>query len=388
MLVRSLFTIIACIGILVSGHVPSVAQATQSSTTRHPEPEEVDRLLKRLAARKATESWHFEVGSTEAVTFSRSTLTGAEPAAAPREGLPSEEMLTKRRRFAIRALRLYARTKSRLGIKQPVLDGEPCRPRANAFSWHSRGYVFPAGNQNIDHAASCGSCWAFAPIGALESSYAIENGVRANASPRPVDPSEQRLLNCTPDSSCGLGYVYKALDYLVKFGTLTRTELGGNYLASRTQCLPVDKVRYHAVAWGPVITDSKTVAPTSRIKDVLCTFGPVTSRIMVTDSFVTLTGREPFHQPDPVTVNDGNAHHLIIVGWDDTKGEKGAWLVKNSWGDQWGMKEAGMQGFAWVEYGANLIGHHANWVLALHDDVPISAMEPQLSKLKAKYLPK
>jgi cathepsin L len=45
---------------------------------------------------------------------------------------------------------------------------------------------------------------------------------------------------------------------------------------------------------------------------------------------------------------------MVLIGWDD---EKQAWLVKNSWGEEWGAK-----GFGWVAYGSNNIRQFAAWI--------------------------
>jgi Papain family cysteine protease len=361
----------------------AAAQQTPPNTnfSTRPAEAEVEQRIQSLAIRKATEQWRFDIGSTGVLPFSAEELTGGE-----KGGLPSRALLSTRRSFALRSLALYTSAKRRLGIKPTGLGGVTCRPGAKSFNAYYQGYVYPPRNQNVEHGASCGSCWAFAATAAYESSYLIENGVRADVTPPVVTASEQRLLNCTPDSSCELGYVYKALDTLVLQGTISRGDVGGNYLASKVACLLTNNIRFRAVAWGPLILDSTRVASPRRIKEALCTFGPVTSRIIVTDSFKALVGATPFHQVDPIAVTVQGAHHLVIVGWDDSKGEKGAWLVKNSWGETWGMVNEGMPGYAWVEYGANLIGHHANWVLAFHEKVPIGAMEPKYSRLKSKYL--
>ena len=47
-------------------------------------------------------------------------------------------------------------------------------------------------------------------------------------------------------------------------------------------------------------------------------------------------------------------HVLVLIGWDDSKR---AWLIKNSWGVEWGE-----QGFGWIEYGSNSIGKFAAWI--------------------------
>ena len=44
----------------------------------------------------------------------------------------------------------------------------------------------------------------------------------------------------------------------------------------------------------------------------------------------------------------------MLVGWDDNKQ---AWLIKNSWGKDWGE-----DGFGWVKYDSNNIGLFAAWI--------------------------
>jgi C1A family cysteine protease len=341
---------------------------------------EVEQRIKSLKERRASSGEAFEIGATHLLTFSITELVGGE------KGLPARRLLIKRRAFALSALALYHKVKRRLGIENHGLEAH-CRPSANAFDWYHKGYVLPPRSQNLGHGIACGACWAFASVAAYESSYLIEIGAHADAKPPAIEASEQRVLNCTPDSDCGLGYVYKALDLLVLSGTIKRSETFGKYVASKFGCPPHNrKLTYHAAAWGPIILDSAEVASPRRIKEALCKFGPVTSRIVVDDDFIIHTGAAPFHQVNPVNVNDpSHGHHVVIVGWDDSKGKNGAWLVKNSWGPTWGMAKEGMPGYAWVEYGANQIGHHANWIQAYHPKISPRRLEPALYRLKRKY---
>ena len=341
---------------------------------------EVEQRIRSLTERKAAEGWPFAISATHLLSFSIAELTGAE------KGLPSKSLLSKRRAFATRALELYRKVKRRRDIADHVGKAR-CRPTATAFDWRHKGYVMPPRSQDPGHGISCGACWAFASVAAYESSYLMEIGAHADAKPPAVVASEQRILNCTPNSSCDLGYVYKALDLLVLSGTIKRTEKYGKYIGSQYGCLKRSgKLTYHAVAWGPIILDSRKVASPRRIKDALCRFGPVTSRIVIDDAFIAHSGGVPFKQVNQLDVNDPtHGHHIVIVGWDDKKGRNGAWLIKNSWGDKWGMVKEGMPGYAWVEYGANHIGHFANWIRAYHRRILPRALEPELSRLKKKY---
>ena len=60
---------------------------------------------------------------------------------------------------------------------------------------------------------------------------------------------------------------------------------------------------------------------------------------------------------------------LTLVGWDDTKR---AWLIQNSWGDNWGTKvipeDWAIAGFMWIAWDSNSIGKYAAWVEAKIDD--------------------
>jgi parallel beta-helix repeat protein len=66
----------------------------------------------------------------------------------------------------------------------------------------------------------------------------------------------------------------------------------------------------------------------------------------------------------------GEINHAIeIIGWDDTLTHShgtGAWLIKNSWGTDWG-RNATYPGCAWVAYGAANIGDSTNAIAGYRD---------------------
>jgi cathepsin L len=59
-------------------------------------------------------------------------------------------------------------------------------------------------------------------------------------------------------------------------------------------------------------------------------------------------------------------HAIALIGWDD---EKGAWLVKNSWG-----KQMGEDGYFYIKYNANNIGFGAQWIDAQNESLKISSV--------------
>ena len=67
------------------------------------------------------------------------------------------------------------------------------------FSWNG----FTGGTNwmtPIENQGNCGSCWAFAPVGAMEAQYQIQIG-NSNTG---IDLSEQNLLSCTPPPNLGI----------------------------------------------------------------------------------------------------------------------------------------------------------------------------------------
>jgi hypothetical protein len=50
-------------------------------------------------------------------------------------------------------------------------------------------------------------------------------------------------------------------------------------------------------------------------------------------------------------------HAIVLVGWDESRG---AWLLRNSWGNDWGE-----DGYMWIGYGSNSVGKYAAWVMSV-----------------------
>jgi cathepsin L len=214
-----------------------------------------------------------------------------------------------------------------------------------SFNWQDKGKVTPVKDQQ-----DCGSCWAFAAVGAYEASYLIRNGIT-------VDGSEQYINDCaladdnTDAGSCNTGLAVKALQHMVRVGTATEATVP--YTAMNKTCTnpatPLD-----AISWGFVNPDAD-FPTTAQIKEALCKYGPLTTRMrVVSDDFKAYT--EGVYNESVASDTSGGGHAVVIVGWDNAKG---AWLIKNSWDTDWGYG-----GFGWIAYGSNRIGRHTAWVVA------------------------
>lgn len=216
-----------------------------------------------------------------------------------------------------------------------------CDASASTVDLASSGYVSEVQDQQ-----RCGACWAFATVGAYESSYKVQN------SKGPVAASEQQIIDCSGAGHCAGGWW--AFDYLRDRGDGSRTDVP--YTASDATCPINNKSVYRAVNWG-YVSDSDRIANAQSIKRALCEHGAVATAFDATPAFQDYTGSGVFKENHSGEVN----HGIVIVGWDETKS---AWRIKNSWGTGWGDK-----GFAWVGYGTNKIGFGAAWVDAKKDQV-------------------
>ncbi len=268
------------------------------------------------------------------------------------------------------------------------------------FDWREQGLDVGA----VLHQGNCNSCWAFATLSVYQSSWLLEQlrlgdeffavTVPEYGSHRRF-PSIQQLLNCIgkEKGDCQSGgwhgtafafmvnsHVPHIPDFLVeKYGDeKAATE---EYKGRKSSCtdplldrrvkrggkmavpgvggdgvnLPTnsDQIRTawdRALAWGYVNEQQPDQLPTvAQFKQALIEHGPLAMPIKGDACFSVYQGGVFNGQ------KTGNPNHvMVLIGWDD---EKQAWLIKNSWGEEWGEK-----GFGWVAYGSNSIGLYAAWV--------------------------
>jgi hypothetical protein len=97
----------------------------------------------------------------------------------------------------------------------------------------------------------------------------------------------------------------------------------------------------------------------SQIKNAIYDHGPVSVTMMVYPDIVAYEGGCYEH-----SCYDQLNHAVGLVGWDDTYCDgQGAWIMKNSWGDDWGIG-----GYAYIQYDAACIGGYATYP----DYIPIA----------------
>ena len=192
-----------------------------------------------------------------------------------------------------------------------------------SFDWRDTGKVTP-----VRHQGSCGSCWAFSAIGAVESKFLID--VKKN-----LDLSEQHLVSsCCNAGSCNGGWPDWALDYVRDTGV--PDEACYPYKARNTACDPCAGWEDRAYK----IKDHVYVEPsTDDFKWALKEYGPISVVLEAPDDWYYY--RSGVYSP--VTDVGWANHAVLLTGWDDSDG---CWFIKNSWGSGWGEN-----GYARVKYG-------------------------------------
>ena len=192
--------------------------------------------------------------------------------------------------------------------------------------------LVPGGVTPVKDQGQCGSCWAFATYGAMES-----NALYTQATT--LDLSENHLKN------------YHGFDW----GPCT----GGNswistaYLARLSGPVSEANDPYHA--WddrpspgGPrqrFLKDASWATAPATMKSNVMTVGGLYTNMYFDNAYYN-PATYTYYCPSASSTN----HAVTIVGWDDNKvvpgaPSPGAWQIKNSWGAGWGQN-----GYFWLSY--------------------------------------
>ncbi|KAI5067122.1 hypothetical protein GOP47_0017650 [Adiantum capillus-veneris] len=198
-----------------------------------------------------------------------------------------------------------------------------CRSRPpSSVDWRQHGAVTPVKDQG-----SCGSCWAFSSVGAIEGAHAIATG-------KLVSLSEQELVSCvSATNGCNGGLMDPAFEWVIKNRGIN-TENGYPYVSGngRSAVCSLWKMMKKAVS----INSYVDVTPQDE-NSLMCAVAqqPVSVAINAGVLDFQLYAGGVFNgtcsdNPDDVD------HAVLVVGYGSENGED-YWIVKNSWSESWGI---------------------------------------------------
>ncbi len=195
------------------------------------------------------------------------------------------------------------------------------------IDWGPNGldFVSPVKDQE-----SCGACWAFAAVGALESTIAVSNNTPGTF----YDLSEQILISCCASANgCSGGSTLDAARFLYTAGTYYE-----NCFTYQSDDIPCDESCSEWRDYSFIIQSYQPITWTlAALKEAIFLHGPIQSTMDVYEDFYSYSdGVYEYTTGDKL-----GGHAIILIGYKDTPGYYGGgyFICKNSWGTDWG--EAG-----------------------------------------------
>jgi len=214
------------------------------------------------------------------------------------------------------------------------VSGRRAKEEPTAIDWRNKdgiNWLGPVMNQG-----NCGSCVAFAAVATLEGQTSISAGIPW------LNPSfsPQALFACG-GGGCDFGWLLNGPSrYLSTTGVPDEACMPytsgstGEDVACSNKCADASERSFRIAGTSE---PSRFGSGIDVVKEALKR-GPLMTSMRVYADFITYTGGIYKH----VTGNVLGGHAISLVGYDE---EKRAWLIRNSWGQEWGDK-----GYAWISW--------------------------------------
>lgn len=193
----------------------------------------------------------------------------------------------------------------------------------SSIDWRTKNAV-----SSVKDQGQCGSCWAFSSTGAAEGAWAISTG-------KLLDLSEQQMVDCATgvkygSYGCNGGQMTGAFKYMISNGQCD--ESAYPYTSGTTQkqndvcktCAPVVKF----TSCSEVVSNDQISLKVAVSKQPVSVAIEADTRYFQSYSGGIITSSSCGTNLD---------HGVLVVGYGEESGQK-YWLVKNSWGSDWGDK--------------------------------------------------
>ena len=196
---------------------------------------------------------------------------------------------------------------------------EPDNSLPDNVDWRNHGLVTHVKNQQ-----QCGSCWAFSAVGSMEGQHAKATGQLKSL-------SESQIVDCDvngTDEGCFGGWMDGAFKYAIETGM--EQEQDYPYVPQNEPC------KYNKSDVVARFTSFKDVTGGENgLKKAVAATGPISVAIDASNPSFQFYKSGVYYEPDcSQTMLD---HGVLVVGYNTTQNGTDYWIVKNSWGDDWGL---------------------------------------------------
>jgi PKD repeat protein/C1A family cysteine protease len=232
-------------------------------------------------------------------------------------------------------------------VQLQIADYE-LRSAPSYWNWAEKGVVTPVRDQG-----SCGSCWAFGSVAGFEAKILKKDG-------EAKDVSEQYAVSCNDFGfSCAGGWwvhdVWQQYVPAGEAGAGAVYETDFPYQAVDADCNPPHEHFEQLEGWAYVDDVPDKPWPTqlhdpsvAQVKQKLLEWGPIPTALC-TDNWGSYKGGIMSGSTSKYTT-----HIVLITGYDD---HNQCWIIKNSWGDDWGEN-----GYCRIRYGSHLVGQYSTYL--------------------------
>ena len=202
------------------------------------------------------------------------------------------------------------------------------------FDWRDKGVLTPIKTQG-----SCGACWAFSAVCAMEAKWAIQ---RYDLIPL----SEQALIDCVVyNSGCDSGWPYLAYQYAmdVQDGYFAK-ESDYPYTGAKGECMY--NASSHAeshIVWYYILNIGREDQLQIGVNEGVLS-------VVIDGSLSSFQLYESGIYDDSACDELNIGHSMDIVGYG-TEGSVPYWVLRNSWGTGWGE-----EGYMRILRGVDLCG--------------------------------
>jgi hypothetical protein len=199
----------------------------------------------------------------------------------------------------------------------------------------------------VKNQLSCGSCWAFATTGPIESHILIQEDIPGED----INLSEQQFLSCCNlpgcASGCNGGFTTSSFDFARDFGLFDEDCLpygASDSIPCDERCDDWQDRLFQIDSWDMIGEGIQGIFPDPQDMIEALQIGPLGTSLTIYDDF--------FDYASGIyeTVIDWplGFHAVTIVGYDS---DQEYWICKNSWGASWGE-----DGFFRIKWRAAQIG--------------------------------